>query len=346
MMVFYPVLVLLLSWPFFARAIPNTSGRRDVVTDAPVVITGQTMGTTYHITYFDGRGRNFKSSVDSLLKVVNQSINTYDGGSEVSIFNHSARGIGFGLPHFYPLLTKTRDVWQASEGAFDITVMPLVNAWGFGPGKALILNRGQIDSIRSFVGFNRVILRNDSVLKTDPRVQLDFGGIGQGYGADVIVDFLSAKGIRNMLVELGGEGVARGRNIGQNRAWQVGILDPGSTYDNQFFKAYVSLQDRSFTTAGNYFNFREIDGRKYSHTIDPHSGYPVDLPLLSVSVFGKDCMTADAWDTAFMVMGHTRTIAFLEAHPELDAILFYSLPDGSVATYVTAGIRPFVTLER
>jgi len=329
-MLFYSVLALIFSWQ---------------AVGTPVVITGRTMGTTYTVTYFDARQRDFTFSVDSLLRVVNRSINTYDVASEVSVFNRNARGQRFGLPHFYPLLAKAHDVSVASGGAFDLTVMPLVNAWGFGPGKVLTPSANQVDSIRRFVGFGKLTLRRDSVLKSDPRVQLDFGGIGQGYGADMIADFLSTKGVRDMLVELGGEGVARGRNVLQNRPWQIGILDPASTYDNQFFKAYVVLKDRSFTTAGNYFNYREIDGRKYSHTIDPRTGYPVDLPLLSVSVFGRDCMTADAWDTAFMVMGHTRTIEYLEKHPELDAILFYTQADGSVATYVTAGIRPFVTFE-
>lgn len=329
-MLFYSAIAIILSWK---------------APEVPVTITGQTMGTSYHVTYFDGRQRNFKTSVDSLLQVVNRSISTYDPASEVSAFNKSARGVAFRLPHFYPVLAKAQDVSTASGGAFDLTVMPLVNAWGFGPGKALTPNHRQVDSIRSFVGFRKLLLRQDSILKTDPRVQLDFGGIGQGYGADVIADFLSSKGVHHMLVELGGEGVAQGHNLAHGRPWQIGILDPLSTYDNQFFKAYVSLKNRSFTTAGNYFNYREINGKKYSHTIDPLSGYPADLPLLSVSVFSTDCMTADAWDTAFMVMGHTRTITFLEAHPELDAILFYTQPDGTIGTYITEGIRAFVTLE-
>ncbi len=174
---------------------------------------------------------------------------------------------------------------------------------------------------------------------------MDYGGIGQGYGADVISEWLRSKGITDMLVELGGEGIAIGKNLKSNSAWQIGILDPNSTYENQFFKAYVTLTNKSFTTAGNYFNYREIDGKKYSHTIDPATGFPAQHSILSASVFLSDCVTADVWGTAFMVMGHEKAIALLKEHPELDAILIYSSTDGKMQTYITTSIAPYVKLE-
>ena len=311
----------------------------------PVRIEGRTMGTTYHITYFDKRNRNFKVSIDSLLAVINRSINNYDSLSEISIFNKSKRGIRFSLPYFYRPLQKAKEVFEASAGAFDPTVMPLVNAWGFGPGRALVPDHGRIDSIRAYIGFQKIQLKSDSVVKTDPHVQLDFGGIGQGYGADVITDFLRSKGIQNMIVELGGEGMAVGKNLKTKAAWKIGILDPNSTPENQFFKAYVEVTDKSFTTAGNYFNYREIDGKKYSHTIDPVTGYPAERAILSASVFAADCATADAWDTAFMVMGHERAIEILRDHVEIEALLIYSTPDGRMETYISPGLSAFVTLE-
>ena len=197
------------------------------------------MGTTYHITYFDKNNRDFKNSIDSLLVVVNKSINNYDSTSEVSRFNQSKEGITIKLPYFFPPVEKSREIFQASEGAFDPTVMPLVNAWGFGAGKRINPDSAQVDSIKTFVGFEKVRFTKDSISKSDPRVQLDFGGIGQGYGADVITDFLRSKGISNMLVELGGEGMAVGKNLKTGKSWEIGILDPNSTYENQFFKAYV-----------------------------------------------------------------------------------------------------------
>jgi FAD:protein FMN transferase len=313
--------------------------------EEPLRVEGRTMGTTYHITYFDKRGRNFQEPIDSLLRAVNKGINTYDPASAVSQFNRSARGIALKDPHLLAVLQQSLVVAKRSGNAFDPTVMPLVNAWGFGPTRTRLPDQAMVDSIRVFVGVEKIRLTADSVLKTDPRVQLDFGGIGQGYGADVIAAFLRANGVHDLLVELGGEGMAHGKNIYKRKAWQIGILDPNSTRDDQFFKAYVALKNRSFTTAGNYFNYREVNGKKYSHTIDPKSGYPADLPLLAVSVFAPDCTTADAWDTAFMVMGHEKTIEVLKTLPGLDAILFYTTPDGAIATYVTPGIRRAVTLQ-
>ncbi|MBL0742262.1 FAD:protein FMN transferase [Chryseolinea lacunae] len=311
----------------------------------PIRLEGTTMGTTYHITYFDKQKRNFKTAVDSLLRLVNKSINTYDPTAEVSRFNKSVRGVAWGLPYLYPPLKKAQEIFQSSHGAFDPTVMPLVSAWGFGPGKAVSPDSIRTDSLLRFVGFDKVKLSRDSVVKTDPRVQLDFGGIGQGYGADVVADFLKAKGIANMLVEIGGEGMAVGKNLNSGKPWQVGVIDPHSTIDHQFYKAYISLSNKSFTTSGSYFNYYEIDGRKYSHTIDPATGYPAQRALLSASVFSADCSSADAWATAFMVMGHEKAIELLKQHPELDAILIYSLAGDTLETFITPGLKAFVTLE-
>jgi len=311
---------------------------RENRTPEALMIEGQTMGTTYHITYFDPQNRSFKASVDSLLLVLNKSINNYDPQSEVSLFNKSEKGIPFQLPYLAPPIRTAQEVVMASQGAFDPTVNPLVNAWGFGPSKQALPDSTRIDSLLAFVGFEKLQFNQDSIWKLDPRVQLDFGGIGQGYGADVITDFLKGKGIKNMLVELGGEGMAVGINLKSKKPWEIGILDPASTQMNQFFKAYIQLKDQAFTTSGNYFNYREVNGRKFSHTIDPETGYPVQRSLLSASVFTNNCALADAWGTAFMVMGHERAIETLKSHPELDAFLIFSTPNGT-ETFATDGIK-------
>jgi thiamine biosynthesis lipoprotein len=314
-------------------------------THIPVRAEGRTMGTTYHVTYFDEKNRDFQTAIDSLLLVVNKSINNYDSTSEVTAFNRSKRGIAVQLPYFLPPIKKSREVFDASGGAFDPTVLPLVNAWGFGAGKEMKLDSLEVDSILAYVGFDKVKFTEDSVTKTSQNIQLDFGGIGQGYGADVLADFLKSKGIENMLVELGGEGMAIGKNLATDKPWQIGILDPNSTYENQFFKAYVSLSDKSFTTSGNYFNYHEIDGKKYAHTIDPTTGYPATRALLSASIFTTDCVTADAWGTALMVMGHEKAIQVTSKFPELDVILFFTGESGKIETFISPGIKPSVTLE-
>ena len=291
-------------------------------------LEGKTMGTTYHITYFDSKERDFQSTVDSLLVLVNKSINTYDTTSEISQFNRSRRSFVFQLPYLYPPLKKSQEVVAGSQGAYDPTVMPLVNAWGFGPRKIVRPDTVEILTMHAYIGFEKVNFDADSIWKNDPRVQLDFGGIGQGYGADVIADFFRTKGIENFFVELGGEGVASGKNLAENRWWEIGILDPNSDYVEQNFKARATLKNKAFSTSGNYFNYREVDGRKYSHTIDPVSGFPIQRELLSATVFAADCATADAWATAFMSMGHVKGIEILRGHPELSVLFIYSAPDG------------------
>lgn len=308
-------------------------------------IHGVTMGTTYSVTYFDLRQRDFKSGVDSLLWVLNKAISTYDPNSEVSHFNRSKDGIDAQSCYLYPLLIKCREVFEVSKGAFDPTVMPLVNMWGFGPQKtSTIPSNRVIDSILKFVGFDKIEFDRKRIQKTLPNVQLDFGGIGQGYGADVVADFLRSKGVTNALIEIGGEGMALGRNIRQDTPWKIGILDPSSTRDNQIFKGYVDVEDRSFTTSGNYFNFKLLNGKRYGHTIDPRTGYPAENTLLSVSVFTRDAATADALATAFMVLGFEKSKTLLESLHGVEVILMYADLSNHLQIFISPAMRTHVTI--
>lgn len=312
---------------------------------AQMMANGKTMGTTYNVIYFDDLRREFEDSIDSLLLLINKSINTYDPTSEISRFNKSEKGICPDLPFLFEILETAKEIHAASDGAFDPTVMPLVNTWGFGPGNPVTLSKAQVDSLREFVGLDGVFRSRKWLRKKDPRIQLDMGGIGQGYGVDKIFGFLRSKGIEHMLVELGGEGMASGKNLQKNKMWTIGILDPNSTPEHQFFKAYVTLQSQAFTTSGNYFNYKVIDGRKFGHTIDPKTGYPVQHSLLSASVFADSCTIADGWATAFMVMGLEKTIEKVATLPNIDVLCTYSTADGKVNTYITKGIEKQVTLE-
>lgn len=299
------------------------------------------MGTTYHATYFDEANRNYKGSIDSLLTVFNQSLSTYLSNSEISEFN-SGNSFHFKLPYFLPVLQKSKMIAQESEGAFDPTVMPLVNAWGFGPGKRLKPDSLQLDSIMQLVGIEKINFNTDSVWKDDTRVQLDFSAIAKGYGVDAVVEFLRTKGVTDMFVEIGGEVSTMGRNIELDKPWEVGILNPNSTYESQSFLAYAQLENKAMATSGNYFNFYEENGITYSHTINPNTGYTVQNNLLSASVFAKDCMTADGWATALMVMGPENAIEKLKTVNGIDAFLIYSTPEG-LKTFVTEGISKSIT---
>lgn len=308
----------------------------------PIRIQGQTMATTYNVTYFDPQHRNFKTSIDSLLVIVNRSINNYDPASEISVFNDSKRGIKFNLPYLPAPLRIAKQVHLLSDGAFDPTVMPLVNAWGFGKNKLQTPDTAKIDSLRNLVGFNKIMFTTDSLIKSDPRVQLDFGGIGQGYGADVIANFLKSKGVEHMLVELGGEGLALGHNLKSGKLWYLGILDPENL---DGMKAYVSLGDRAFSTSGNYYNYREVNGQRYSHILDPQTGYPTKSEIMSASVFASDCTTADAWAKVLIVSGVERSIELLKEHPELDAFLVYT-KGNTTNTYTTKGISRQIEISK
>ena len=312
----------------------------------PLVVEGRTMGTTYRILYFDEpERRDFKSDIDSLLTSVNRAINTYDPASEISRFNQSEKGIRPELPYLYDILKTGKKIYKASGGAFDPTVMPLVNAWGFGPEKSGQPSTSKIDSLKNLIGFNNIRFSKKRIKKNEEGIQLDMGGIGQGFGADMIFQFLRSKGIDHMLVELGGEGMAWGKNLQKEKPWTIGILNPNSTPDNQYFQAYVTLHDQAFTTSGNYFNYKIVDGRKFGHTINPATGYPIQHSLLSASVFADDCTTADGWATAFMVMGVEKAMATVKSLRGVEALFIFSNQTGELETYATPGIAKQITLE-
>lgn len=305
-----------------------------------VEIVGETMGTTYSIKYLQNEGRNYKASIDSLLELFNQSLSTYIPTSEISQFNQGTV-FKFELPFFYPVLKRSYEIYKDTDGAFDPTVGPLVNAWGFGPVDEDMPAREEIDSLLQLVKFDSLYFDSISVCKLKRNIQLDFSAIAKGYGVDVVVDFLKSKGIVNMMVEIGGEMVCLGRNH-EGRLWRIGIDRPSGGEGARPLQAVVALENKALATSGNYRNYYEKDGKKFSHTIDPKTGYPVEHTLLSASVFAPDCMTADAYATAFMVMGMEGAKNMLEHDKDLEAYLIYSDERGEVKTFISEGMREFI----
>jgi FAD:protein FMN transferase len=311
---------------------------RESVTEKKIVFQGKTMGTTYTIKYLDKEGRNFQSSIDSLLVVFNQSLSTYIPDSEISRFNNNSEHT-FELPFFYPVLRSSKEIYEVTGGAFDPTVMPLVNAWGFGPSKNKLPDSATVISLLQLVNFDSIVFDETTVRKVMPGMMLDFSAIAKGYGVDVVADFIAFKGVNNLMVEIGGEVVCRGVNE-KGESWSIGIDKPNSESTN--FQAVVKLENKALATSGNYRNFYIKDGKKYAHTLSPVTGFPVEHSLLSASVFSKDCMTADAYATAFMVLGVEKSREILSANPELDAFLVYTDENGEYKTYATEGIRRFI----
>lgn len=309
--------------------------------DTLVVLEGQTFGSiAYHIKYKDEDSRDFKSEIDSLLNRFNDALSHYRPDSELSTFNRDSVLI-FKSEFFLPILKTSEKIYKLSNGSFNPAVMPLVNAWGFGPDDSIEPDAPTIDSLLTITDYTLIDFNESQVWKMDKRVQLDFSAIAKGYGVDVVAELLESHGIKDYFVEIGGELVCRGTNAKGN-PWRIGIIDPASDILNQSFIATVDVINLAVATSANNFNYVIIDGIKYTHTIDPKTGYPAKHSILSATVFASDCMTADALATAFMAAGVEEAQKMLQQTEGIDALLIYSDANGVVVTLTTDGIKEAV----
>ena len=219
----------------------------------------------------------------------------------------------------------------------------MVNAWGFGFKNGDFPDSLQIDNLRTLIGYNRVQLIDGRIEKEDERLLLNCSAIAKGYAVDVIAQLLNRNGVKNYLVDIGGEIVAKGRNS-RDGLWRIGVNKPveDSLSVNQEIQTVLQLTDRAMATSGNYRNFYYKDGKKYAHTIDPRTGYPVEHNLLSATVIAADCMTADALATAFMVMGLDGAKAYIKQHPEIDVYLIYSDEEGNYQMFYSDGMWNYI----
>lgn len=291
---------------------------------------GAVFGTFYHITYQSRQ--QLKDSIEAQLKAVDQSLSMFNPTSTISRINNGESTQTDSL--FRTVFRLAQQVSADTRGAFDITVAPLVNAWGFGFKHGSLPDSAAVDSLRTLIGWQRVSLSTDgSLRRDDPRIILDCSAIAKGFGVDVVANYLRAQGIVNYMVEIGGEVVVSGVNP-KGEPWHVGINrpidDPESTASE--LDTILAITDCAMATSGNYRNFYTTeDGRRVAHTIDPATGYPVQHSILSATVLAPTCAQADAFATSFMVMGLDSARAILARHPELSAYLIYD----SLATYRT-----------
>lgn len=308
----------------------------------PIKIEGRAQGTTYHITYFDLQNRDLYEDIEKILYDFDQSVSTYVPTSIISRINANEKNVVVDN-YFIACFNKAKEVWKNTNGAFDPTVYPLVNAWGFGPEKKQKIEKTKIDSILKFVGFSLIKLKGNKVIKKDPRVALDFNAFAQGYSVDVVSQYLISKGITSFLVEIGGETYANGKKP-DGKNWVVGIEKP---IDNKEtgnpLKAMVKLENLAIATSGNYRRFIIEDGIKYHHHLDPKTGYPTKNNLLSASLFSKECITSDANATGILVMGLEKAKEFLQKHPELQAYLIYSDDKGNYQIYETPSLKEILS---
>ena len=308
----------------------------------PMVVEGFAQGTTYHITYLDEKERFFKNEIDSILHDFDLSVSTYNPNSIISKINTNQKNVKLDK-YFITCFKKAKEVYKNTNGTFDPTVYPLVNAWGFGPGKKEKIEPKIIDSILKFVGLDLIELKGDKIIKKDTRVSLDFNAFAQGYSVDVIAAFLNSKKITSYVVEIGGEVFAKGK-MSNGEKWNIGIEKPidSKTLDNPDIMT-IKLDGYAIATSGNYRKFTIEDNVKYSHHIDPKTGYPTKNNLLSVSVISKECITSDANATGILVMGLEKAKEYLNKNKKLQAFLIYSDANGDFKFYETPKLKELLT---
>lgn len=294
-------------------------------------LTGEAQGTTFSITYRDSLSRNFDKPVDSLFHLIDRSMSLWDSTSLISRINRNDSVTAVDS-HFAAVFHLAQQISRETEGAFDITVGPLVKAWGFSAKKNNTLpDSSTIDSLREIIGYQLVKLEGMRLIKSDPTVELDFNAIAQGYTVDLIATFLERHAIRDYLIELGGEVRARGKNE-RKETWQIGIDKPiDSIGSERPLQIIVPLQNESLATSGSYRKFKEAGGVRRSHIIDPATGYPVTHQLISVSVIADHCAAADAYATACMVAGLDRAME-MASRLGLKIYCIYLAEDGALMT--------------
>ncbi len=306
---------------------------------------GSALGTTYSIIYISNQELNFQREIDSVFTVFNNSLSTYHPDSDISKINNGDSTLVVNQM-FRDVFFQSQVINVESNGYFDPTVGVLVDAWGFGPGKALHqLDSVQVDSLMRYVGWMHIGLNRDyTIAKMKPGIKFDFNAIAKGYAIDRLGKMLEKHNIQNYLVEVGGEVVAKGTNLISNKPWTVGVDDP-----NNFMKrgtaAIIHLKDKALASSGNYRKFR-IDpetGEKYVHTINPKTGYPKISNILSTTVIADFCIQADGYATAFMAMDLEDTKILLEEKKgELEAFIIYLDEEGNTKEFMTLGFEEMV----
>ncbi len=293
-------------------------------------VSGQVFGTSYSVQYYSKNNLNFETQFDSLFYVINKSLSTYQVNSDISKLNRNeAVKVD---KHFKKVFNISKEIYKETQGAFDPTIGVLVNAWGFGPeGKVKDIDSLKIDSLMVSVGFDKVELPKEK-FKLSKNTFLDFNAIAKGYGVDVIAVFLETNSINNYLVEIGGEIRAKGKNIEKQSNWKVGVENPNFDGEQSILKV-ISLQDEAMATSGTYRKFKvDKNGNRYAHIIDTKTGYPSKTNILSISVIAKNCIIADAYATAFQVMGIENVKAFLKDHSELKVFFIFENAKQEIVT--------------
>lgn len=301
---------------------------------------GMVFGTFYHITY--QHTEDLHRGIKNEMKRVDNSLSPFNKESIITHINNNDSVTPDSL--FLKVFRRAHEISESTAGAFDITVAPLVNTWGFGFKSGKDLTATQIDSLLQHVGYKKVSLTADNLVqKTDSAIMLDCSAIAKGYACDVVADYLRKQGVENFMVEIGGE-VTLGGERPNSGNWRIGVNKPieDSLQVKNELELVLQISDCGMATSGNYRNFYYKDGKKVAHTIDPRTGYPVQHSLLSATVVAPDCLTADATATAFMVMGLDKAKEYITKHPEIKACLIYADADNNNQLFVSPTLESAV----
>lgn len=301
---------------------------------------GFVYGTMYSIIYESPKGKDLRDEITEKFKAYTMVFSTYEKESVISKVNEN-RPVEL-TPEFLICYNRAMEISEITHGAFDITAGPMVNAWGFGPEEREKMTKEKIDSLIEITGYHKIRLENGRIIKDNPNMKLDMSAIAKGYTSDLIADFLKAEGCENYMVEIGGEVAAKGKNE-RGKTWTIGISKPEELLvpSNQL-EAKIQLPDHAMATSGNYRNFYEENGKKYAHTIDPKTGYPVQHSLLSATVIADNCMSADAFATAFMVLGLESGIEIARHIPEIEVYFIYAGEQGNTQDYLSEGFEKYL----
>ncbi|MEH6748488.1 MAG: FAD:protein FMN transferase [Maribacter arcticus] len=304
---------------------------------------GAALGTSYNVISITANEIDFQKDIDSVFIAINHSLSTYIPESDISRINQGDSLVVVDKM-FEDVFELSKSIHADTEGYFDPTVGTLVNAWGFGPEQQITLDSLKVDSLLNYVGLDKVSINSEKqVVKTNKNIYLDFNAIAKGYAIDRIAAMLNAKGVKNYLIEVGGELVAKGRNIIINKSWVVGIDDPQMQTDRTT-KILIHLNDRALASSGNYRKFRidESTGKKYVHTVNPKSGFTQISNTLAVTILADDCATADAYATAFMAMNLDEAFKLINENKNLEAYIIYLDENGDAQEYLTKGFKDLV----
>jgi thiamine biosynthesis lipoprotein len=302
-------------------------------------IHGYAQGTDYSIRYYAKDSVVTQKAIDSILLQIDSSMSLYKPYSLINKFNTSSEGVELDR-HFLNVVKKSFDIFKATDGVFDITVKPLVQAWGFGSKPITNFpDSSTIQQILPCIGMQNLNLKGSFLNKDKFCVELDLNGIAQGYSVDVVADYLLKNGVKSFVVEIGGELRINGRKP-DGSFFKIGIEGPADTEGSEpAIKHVIQLKKGAITTSGNYRKYLQQGSKKISHLIDAKSGYPLQNSMISVTLYAKDAITADGYDNAIMAMEPLKALNFIKAHKDLECYLIYHKNDGSVADTLSAGFR-------